>query len=68
MVELVAIKNGKKYIHFHQTGFTSCDMAKASVYPLSQKETLATLLEQYRKQGLQEAHMVKLIISEEHYQ
>lgn len=64
MVELLVVKNGKHYCRFHGESFEFCTMKKASVFTISDLETVKGCLDMVRITE-QEAEIMKLTIMEE---
>lgn len=67
MIELLAIKDGERYLRFQGDDFELCAMAKATVYPLAQQDQVYEKLRTCQAQGLTEAVIVKLTIHEEDF-
>ena len=63
--QLLIIKNNEDYIRLKQEGYICCRVDKASVFPMAELNTVKGLVKELKNQGLAEAAIYKLIITEE---
>ncbi len=61
---LLAIKTGKKYIQQKDNKIITCEMNKASVFPIDQKQKAETIVTQAKQAGFPDATLYKLTITE----
>ncbi|WP_028583470.1 hypothetical protein [Desulfogranum mediterraneum] len=65
MEQLLIIKAGADYFRFQGSGHSRCSLQQASVYPLAAAQQVRTLLAGLHDQGLTEAAIHLLTITEE---
>jgi len=68
MTELLMIKEKEDYFRFTDNGFLRCELAKGSVYPLDRVAKVKKLCAALRQDGIIDARLIKLTITESPYQ
>jgi hypothetical protein len=63
-MELLCLKSDHKYLHITSDTFELTSMSKASVYAVSESDTVKTLFYKFKGE-LKDLHVVKLKITEE---
>lgn len=66
-MNLLVLRNGEDYFRFAEDGWTTCGLAKASVYPEEHAEAVCRLLDQVHDAGMRGAEIRRLVIVEEPY-
>ena len=64
-MQLLTIKTGSKYIRKKENIISTCEMNKASVFPIDQKVKAETIVTQAKQAGFRDATLYKLTITEE---
>lgn len=67
MPELLIIKAGSRYYRFKDRQYHTCELNKASVFPLEKIDTVRELINRLQNAGIKKPHIVKLTITEEPY-
>lgn len=65
-MDLLVIKSGDAYLRFTAEGYELTNMSKASVYPLSQEDSVQKLLTKYQD-DLSDLSIKMLTITEKDY-
>ncbi len=64
---LLTIKSGNDYFRFAGQDYAACSFAKASVFPPDQIDTVRAHLAALKKDGIADARIVQLTITETVY-
>ena len=67
MPELLIIKAGNHYFRFKDQQYHTCELNKASVFPLDKIDVVRELIKRLLEDGIAKPHIAKLIITEEPY-
>jgi len=67
MTELLIIKAKESYYRFTDDGYLPCEMNKGSVFPLEEVEKVKEMCAALHRDGIADASLVKLTITEEPY-
>ncbi len=67
MPELLIIKAGNQYFRFKDRQYHTCELNKASVFPLDKIDVVRELINRLLEDGIAKPQITKLTITEEPY-
>ncbi len=67
MQELLIVKAGSRYYRFQDRQYHTCELNKASVFPMEKIDTVKELINRLQDDGIKKPYIARLTITEEPY-